>query len=239
MTGEAVAAVLYGALAGAAIPIGGALARIERIKPDWLETEVRHSVIAFGGGVLLGAVCFVLVPEGAARLSPLAAVGALMAGGVLFAGIDRLIQTRARGRGAQVAAMLADFLPECAALGAMLATGSPVAGLLAALIALQNLPEAFNAYRELAALDGLGGRRIIAVFAAIATLGPATALAGYALLAGSPAVLGVIMLAAAGGIVLLTFQDIAVEAHLDNRQAPPLAAVGGFALGLFGHLLTA
>ncbi len=38
-------------MAGLAMPIGAAIASVERIHPRWLETEVRHSVIAFGGGV--------------------------------------------------------------------------------------------------------------------------------------------------------------------------------------------
>lgn len=50
--------MLYAGLAGVAIPIGGLLARIEHLGPDWLENEFRHFVIAFGGGILLGAVSY-------------------------------------------------------------------------------------------------------------------------------------------------------------------------------------
>jgi ZIP family zinc transporter len=49
---------------GACILVGGLAASVERIRPRWLESELRHSVIAFGGGVLLSAVALVLVPEG-------------------------------------------------------------------------------------------------------------------------------------------------------------------------------
>jgi ZIP family zinc transporter len=45
------------------IPIGGYLASVEHIQPRWRERELRHSVMAFGGGVLMAAVAFVLVPE--------------------------------------------------------------------------------------------------------------------------------------------------------------------------------
>jgi acetylornithine/succinyldiaminopimelate/putrescine aminotransferase len=44
------------AAAGGAIPIGAIVARFERLRPRWLEEEFRHTVIAFGGGVLLTAV---------------------------------------------------------------------------------------------------------------------------------------------------------------------------------------
>ncbi len=36
-------------LAGAAIPIGGAIAMFEKISPQWIDEEFRHSLIAFGG----------------------------------------------------------------------------------------------------------------------------------------------------------------------------------------------
>jgi len=57
-------ALLYAFIAGATIPLGGALARLEGFLPYWLENELRHSVIAFGGGVLFAAISLVLVPEG-------------------------------------------------------------------------------------------------------------------------------------------------------------------------------
>jgi len=55
-------------IAGAAIPTGGFLAKVEMIRPPWLEAEFRHSVLAFGGGALIAAVALVLVPEGRGTL---------------------------------------------------------------------------------------------------------------------------------------------------------------------------
>ena len=54
--------------AGACIPLGGWLASVERIRPKWLEQELRHFVMAFGGGVLLAAVTLVLLPQGVAAV---------------------------------------------------------------------------------------------------------------------------------------------------------------------------
>jgi len=56
-------------------------------------------------------------------------------------------------------------------------------------------------------------------------------------LADAPAALGVVMLAAAGGILYLTFQDIAPQAKLDCDWGPPLGAVLGFLVGMVGHQL--
>ena len=143
-------AMLAATCAGATIPLGGFVARIERIRPAWLESEFRHSVIAFGGGVLFAAIALVLVPEGMAAMAPGNALAAFGTGGFFFFLVARLIEKRG-GAGGQLMAMLLDFVPESLALGAVLTTQKPVGLLLAGLIALQNLPEGFNAYRELRA----------------------------------------------------------------------------------------
>ena len=44
------------------------------------------------------------------------------------------------------------------------------------------------------------------------------------------------MLAAAGGILYLTFQDIAPQVPIETSWLPPFGAVLGFLLGLAGHL---
>jgi ZIP family zinc transporter len=77
---------------GACILAGGLLARVERIRPLWLEQELRHTVIAFGGGILMAAIAFVLVPEGRAYFdASLWGVALLMLGGVVFMQIDRIL----------------------------------------------------------------------------------------------------------------------------------------------------
>ena len=227
-------ALAYGAFAGLMIPAGGYLARIERIQPNWLEEEVRHSATAFGGGILVAAVALVLVPEGMQELAAAPALAAFFAGGLLFAFFERSRQRHADSHG-QFLAMLTDFLPESVSLGAFLATGAPEAGLLAVLIGAQNLPEAFNAWREIQADGRHGPDYIMRLFFALAALGPLAVLMGYFLLADLPALTAMIMMAAAGGILYLMFQDIAVKAHLKNRQAPSLAALAGFAFGILGQ----
>lgn len=126
--------------AGLSVPVGAALASLERVRPDWLEAELRHSIIAFGGS-------------------------------------------------------------------------------------LQNLPEAFNAYREIDATTRASSTRILITFSAIALLGPVAALTGFFALVEMKAVVAAIMLFASGGILYLVFQDIAPQARLERHWAPPLAAL--------------
>jgi len=228
--------LLLTTLAGGAIPLGALLACIERIRPDWLEQELRHSVIAFGGGVLLAAVALVLVPEGTKHAPIAISTAALAAGGIAFFAVDRLLERRGTPA-SQLIATLLDFLPEAMALGAAFARGGSVGLLLALLIALQNLPEGFNAYREMRAGGGLRGSTVLGFFAALVPLGPIAGLTGLWWLADHPVALGVVMLVGAGGILYLTFQDIAPQARLERHWAPPLGAVAGFLLGMLGHLL--
>jgi ZIP family zinc transporter len=229
-------ALLYAALAGATIPLGGLIAQIERIRPDWLEAEFRHGVIAFGGGVLIAAIALVLVPEGSDRLNVLWMLVSFGAGGISFFLLDRMIE-RKGGSGAQLMAMIMDFVPESLALGAMLATSKSTALLLALLMAAQNLPEGFNAYREMMVTLRRPPAVLIGLFALLALLGPLAAAFSLFYLRDHQAVLGGIMLFASGGILYLTFQDIAPQTRLERHWGPPLGAVCGFMLGLGGHAL--
>jgi ZIP family zinc transporter len=165
-----------------------------------------------------------------------AALAAFGAGGLVFFVLDRLIE-RHGGAGAQLMAMLLDFVPESLALGATLATEPSVGLLLALLIGLQNLPEGFNAYRELAAAAEHPPRRILGGFCLLALLGPVVAVAGYVWLRELPATLGAVMLFASGGIFYLIFEDIAPQAKLAYHWAPALGAVAGFMLGMLGQAL--
>lgn len=218
--------------------LGATIAYYERIERAWIEEEFRHGVMAFGGGALLSAVGLVLVPEGIEHLEPLPACIFFILGGVSFMLLDiylKKIDTPA----SQLAAMLSDFIPESIALGAAFATGSSSAYLLAGLIALQNLPEGFSAYRELVKAPSLSPRKIIFMLSMMALLGPVAGVSGYLWLSGYPATIGAIMLFASGGILYSIFQDLAPQVKLENHWVPPLGAVLGFVLGMLGLMLTA
>ncbi|MBW7469517.1 divalent cation transporter [Marinobacter sp. M216] len=227
------------ALAGACIPLGGLLACAERIGPNWLEQEFRHFLIAFGGGILLGAVAVVLVPEGQSSMGDsLWAIPMIVAGGLLFFLIERVLGIRRR-ESPQLMGLMLDFVPEATALGGLAVASPGTAPLLAVLIALQNLPEGFNAYRELSSLPGYTSKKTLIFMAGLVTAGPLAGLLGYFFLSEQPVVLGAIMLAASGGILYLIFQDIAPQSRLDRHWGPPLGAVIGFCLALFSHDLVA
>ena len=229
----------YTTATAACLLVGGFVARFERIRPLWLENELRHSVIAFGGGILISAVALVLVPEGIRYFpSALGATAVLLSGGLVFFFIERFLGLRRRET-PQFSAMLLDYLPESLAVGGMFAIGAPAAPLLAVLIGLQNLPEGFNAYRELNSVPHFSPKKILLLMCVLIPFGPLLGSLGWFYGSDHTDILGGVMLFASGGILYLLFQDIAPQSRLSRHWAPALGAVLGFAAGMMGKLLIA
>ncbi|UFS56658.1 hypothetical protein LN050_01980 [Comamonadaceae bacterium M7527] len=217
------------------MPAGAMLATRESVQPQWLETEWRHGILALGAGALVSAVGLVLVPNGVTNLSVVAAVVCFVGGALAFMSLD-IYLAKKKTAGSQCAAMLSDFVPESIALGATAALGGATM-LLGVLIAVQNLPEGFNAYREMLPKNKQRSTRLIVIFAFMALLGPVFSLIGFFYLSQFPVMVSAIMLFAAGGILYSVFQDIAPQIRMDNHWLPPLGGIVGFLVGLVGHML--
>lgn len=234
---EVLTIILLTGAAGICIPVGGFVASFEHIRSNWLEQEFRHFVNALGGGILIGAMAVVLIPEGISGMDhSMFAIPIILAGGVSFFAIEKALGLRRR-ESPQLMGMVLDYVPEAIALGGMVALGSPVAPLLALLIGLQNLPEGFNAYRELRGHRHSGTGKTLRNMTMLAVIGPIAGLCGYFFLSEHQSILGGIMLFSAGGILYLIFQDIAPQSRLKKHWAPPLGAVFGFCLALLGNML--
>lgn len=229
--------ILLTSVAGVAIPCGAWLAKVEHIPNQWLEHDLHHFIIAFGGGALLSAVALVLVPAGIHQLESISYVALFfIVGALFFMALDIFLATL-NSPMSQLVAMLSDFLPEALALGAAFAFNSKSAVLLAILITLQNLPEGFNAYHELTDSNKRRSGMVIKLFCLFALLGPIAGLTGYFFFTDLPQTVAAIMLFAAGGILYLIFQDIAPEAKLERHWIPSLGAIAGFLLGIVGKML--
>jgi ZIP family zinc transporter len=233
---ETLKIILLTTAAGGCIPLGGFLSSYENFQRKWLEREFRHFIIAFGGGILLGATALVLVPEGVEGMNnSLFAIPVILAGSLAFFYIETKLGKKHNAP--QLMGMLLDFIPEAIAFGGLVAIDSPAAPLLALLIGMQNLPEGFNAYREITAISQPGKGQTLLKMLALVMIGPIAGLSGYYFLSGWPIVLGMIMLFASGGILYLIFQDIAPQSRLEKHWAPPLGAVLGFGFALFAKMI--
>jgi ZIP family zinc transporter len=120
------------------------------------------------------------------------------------------------------------------ALGGAFAVGARFAPLLAVFIGLQNLPEGFNAYRELRSVPDSAAKRILGFMSLLVPIGPVVAIIGYVYFSHNIVTLGATMLFASGGILYLIFQDIAPQSRMRRHWAPPLGAVLGFLRGYAG-----
>ncbi len=222
-------------IAGLAMPAGAIISTYKGIQPKWLEKELRHGILALGAGALISAVGLVLVPEGVKDVSVLGALVCFIAGALAFMALD-IYLAKKKTAGSQLAAMLSDFVPESIALGTTAALGGGTM-LLGVLIAVQNLPEGFNAYREMLPKNKKRSKKLILVFALMALLGPLFSLIGFYYLAQYPVVISGIMLFAAGGILYSVFQDIAPQIRMENHWLPPLGGIIGFLVGVVGFIL--
>jgi ZIP family zinc transporter len=221
--------------AGLAAFLGSLAARFEHIPESTGKREIIHGIVAFGGGVLVAGVAFALAPEGIANLSAPSLGLLASAGGIAFCLLDARLSHQG-GTKAQFMAMLMDFVPEAIALGGVFAHNHKLGFLLALFIGSQNLPEGFNAYRELIGSGAKPRTAMLSIFSA-SFLGPIAALAGFLVLQDCPSVTSGIMVFASGGILYLIFQDIAPKAHMRWHWTPPLGAVLGFIVGMIGKKL--
>lgn len=222
-------------LAGLAAFGGGVIAWATDGASTDAKREVTHGIIAFGGGILIAAVAFALLPEAMVALSPVGLGATFCAGGLLFCVLDAQL-SRSGDTKAQFLAMLMDFLPEALALGAVFGQDHRLGVLLAVFIGAQNLPEGFNAFREMTAV-GMGSRVALVTLLAVSLLGPVAACTGYFFLQDQAKVTASIMTFAGGGIMYLIFQDIAPQSKIRKHWIPALGAVLGFAVGMIGKQL--
>ena len=225
----------YSLFAGVTVLIGGVLANAfnDHAEESPVKYEITHTMMAFGGGIILSAVGLVLVPKGLELLTLWPMILCFVAGAVLFFLIDKWLAKKG-GQMATLLAMLMDFIPESIALGSIFATDQSTGKLLAVFIGLQNLPEAFNSFRDMV-LSGFSVSRTLVIFFFLSFSGVLGALLGYFFLSEYPDFTACLMVFASGGILYLIFQDIAPASKMNDSFVPSLGATAGFLVGMIGE----
>lgn len=228
--------VLYSFFAGVTVFLGGILSRIfENFKDYSAHKFITHFTIAFGGGILIAAVAFVLIPKGIEQLSIFPLILSFVGGVLFFCLLDNKIHKKG-GSFAQMMAMLMDFVPEAIALGGVFAHNIRLGLLLAVYIGMQNLPESFNAYIELKHFNH-SSRTSLTILFLLSFSGVIAALMGYFLLRDKVTIIAGLMAFSGGGIVFLMFQDIAPSSKIKNSWIPATGASLGFLVGIIGEKL--
>jgi len=237
----AVQAGLWGALAGAALLIGAAVAWFVRVPP-----RLVAAVMAFGSGVLISAVAFELVEEAydGGGLAP--TVAGFAAGAVVYSAANAALARRGAqhrkrsgdqqssesdtgGSGAALAVgALLDGIPESAVIGVSLLGGGGVGAATVIAIFISNLPEGLSSAAGMKKA-GRSPAYVFGIWGGIALASGVAALAGY--LGGEAlGAAGVAALTAvAGGAILTMLTDTMIpEAVEGTRNETGLIAGAGF-----------
>ena len=228
---EVMIIIAYSSLAGLPIIIGGFFSYLLQRKELKIKDEINHITIAFGGGILLSAISFALIPKAILSLNYFELISIFLAGTFVFLSID-LFTSKSKGSIAQVMSMMMDFIPESLALGASFAHNHNFGLLLAIFIGLQNLPEGFNAYTELK--NKMNSKSALLLMFTLSFTGIFSALLGKYFLTGYNKLIDSVLLFAAGGILYLIFQDIAPLSKKKNDYIPATGASLGFLIGIIG-----
>jgi ZIP family zinc transporter len=227
--------ILFSGLAGITVFIGGLLANYFNLhfKNSPKKNEIIHTLMSFGAGIILSALALVLIPTGLEELNLIPFILSFISGTLIFMLVNKYLEKKG-GKTATLLAMLMDFIPESIALGAVFATDTSMAMLLAVFIGLQNLPEAFNSFRDMIK-SGFAVKKTLLIFFGLSFFGIISALFGHFLLANSPNLTAHLMTFASGGILYLLFQDIIPESKLDKNYLTSLGASVGFLVGVIGE----
>lgn len=227
--------ILFSGFAGITVFIGGILAYLfnQHIKECSIKYETIHFLMSFGAGIILSALALVLIPKGMEELSLLPISLSFLVGAISFMFLDIYLAKKG-GQTATLLAMMMDFVPESIALGAVFAIHPNMATLLAIFIGLQNLPEAFNAFRDLS-ISGFKTKKILVIFFFLSFTGIIAALIGHFILSDYTKLTAHLMVFASGGILYLLIQDIIPESKMDKKYITSLGAIIGFLVGIIGE----
>ncbi|MFC7370564.1 ZIP family metal transporter [Fictibacillus iocasae] len=234
-------AALWGAVAGSAVLLGAVAGVTMNMPKKWIAW-----IMAFGTGVLIGAVSFELLTEAAEQSSLKIAAAGFLSGAAIFTLMDYILSRsgghdRKRSRSKAVkgtgmaifAGTVLDAIPESVLIGASLIEQSKVSWLLVAAIFLSNFPEGLSSSVGLIK-EGYSKRKVMVMWSAVLLLSSIASFCGYAFLQGaSVSYISIIGAFAGGGIMAMVSSTMLPEAHEDG------GAVIGFisSAGLLTSLL--
>ena len=240
----------WGVVVGASLVAGAAAAAVFT-----LPARVAALLTAFGGGVLLAAIAFELMPEADREAGVALTIAGVLAGMVVYVaadawlsrdeGMDRVrrsghaaaagrpmtMHSAEAARGESIAAgLFVDGVPESLALGLTIAEGEIGVALLAGVL-IGNMVEAYGAAQPIVA-GGHTKRFAVMLLAAIgAALALATVLGGTVLADASGELVGTAQAVAAGAVMAVVTIAIVPHAFEEVSRMVAAATVLGFLVG--------
>jgi zinc transporter, ZIP family len=240
----------WGVVVGASLVAGAAAAAVLT-----LPARVAALLTAFGGGVLLAAIAFELMPEADREAGVALTIAGVLAGMVVYVaadawlsrdeGMDRMrrsghaaaagqpmmMRSADAARGESIAAgLFVDGVPESLALGLTIAEGEIGVALLAGVL-IGNVVEAYGAAQPIVA-GGHTKRFAVTLLAMIgAALALATVLGGTVLADASGELVGTAQAVAAGAVMAVVTIAIVPHAFEEVSRMVAAATVLGFLVG--------
>lgn len=236
---------LWGWLAASSLLIGALIGFY------WhLPRKLVATVMAYGSGVLIAALCFEQIPE-AQRLGGLwPTLSGLLIGGTVFVLADEYLdhlerhhRSRLPGKGSLVGLLIAagaflDGIPESLGLGLGLLGGGNISAVMLVAIFLANLPEGLASAAGLKG-EGRSAGYVFTLWGVIVLLSGIAAMVGPALMAQvSPLWLSFALGFSAGAVLCMLVDTLIPEAFAETHALTGLITLSGFMTAFaLSHLL--
>ncbi|WP_252275325.1 ZIP family metal transporter [Pseudomonas subflava] len=224
---------LWGWLAASSLLLGAAIGLLVR-----LPRKAVASIMAYGSGVLIAAVCFEQLPDALRMGGHLATLGGMFCGGLVFVLASRgLEHLQSGGQGAMLGLLIAagaflDGIPESLGLGLGLLDGGSVSLVMLVAIFLSNLPEGLASAASLRE-EGRSRAWVFGLWGVIVLLSGLAAMAGPRLFAGLPDVwLAFVLGFSAGAVLCMLVDSMIPEAFAETHALTGLITLSGFMTAL-------
>jgi ZIP family zinc transporter len=240
-------ALVWALAASSSLLVGGVGALVRRLPPVLLGL-----VMAFGSGVLIGAVAFELVDEGLRRSGDLRAVAlGLFVGSLAFYLGDTIIdrwggrrhrrrpphrlrlvpnQSPVAGPGLAIAlGIVLDGVPESIVIGLTVLQGGEVGMALVVAVFLSNLPESLAATSRLRS-GGWSPAAVLGLWTLVMGVSALAAVAGYGLFrAAAPSTVAAVLGFGGGAILAMLADSMMPQAFESGGRLAGLVTTLGFA----------
>ena len=223
---------LWGWLAASSLLLGAMLGVFVK-----LPRKVVASIMAYGSGVLIAAICFEQLPDALRLGGHWPSLAGMFCGGLAFVLADRWLERLQGGQGAMLGLLIAagaflDGIPESLGLGLGLLDGGSVSLIMLVAIFLSNLPEGLASAAGLRD-EGHSRAWVLGLWSAIVLLSGLAAMAGPGWFAGlSNSWLAFALGFSAGAVLCMLVDSMIPEAFAETHALTGLITLAGFMTAL-------